>query len=185
VTGTSTRPPGPERGPVLVLVGPMGSGKTAVGASLARRWGVSMRDTDHDIEDGTGLRVAEIFATHGEEAFRDLEHRTVVQALATHDGVLALGGGAVVRADTRAALAEYVARGGRVLLLDVDADVALGRVGHDPNRPLLTGDARERWEALLEARRAWYEEVATLRVPAGGRSAAHVATQVERLLAAR
>jgi shikimate kinase/3-dehydroquinate synthase len=178
------RPVGPERGPVLVLVGPMGSGKTAVGASLARRWGVTMRDTDHDIEQSTGLRVAEIFETQGEDGFRDLEHRVVVQALATHDGVLALGGGAVVRADTRAALAEYAARGGRVVLLEVDADVALGRVGHDANRPLLAGDARGRWEALLEQRRAWYEEVATLRVRSGGRSAAHVAQQVERLLTA-
>lgn len=179
------RPAGPERGPVVVLVGPMGSGKTAVGAALARRWGVSLRDTDHDIEDATGRRVVEIFAEDGEAAFRDLEHRTVVQALATHSGVLALGGGAVVRADTRAALADYAARGGAVVLLEVDADVAVARVGNDPNRPLLAGDARERWADLMAARLPLYEEVATLRVRSGGHPASQVAHQVERLLAAR
>lgn len=178
-----TRPAGPAQGPVAVLVGPMGSGKTAVGSALARRWGASLRDTDHDIEDATGRRVAEIFAEQGEDAFRELEHRTVVHALTTHDGVLALGGGAVVHPGTRAALADYVARGGHVVLLEVAPDVALARVGHDPNRPLLAGDARERWAALLEARQAWYDEVATVRVRSGAHPATQVARHVERLLA--
>jgi shikimate kinase/3-dehydroquinate synthase len=161
----------------------MGSGKSAVGAALARRWRLPMRDTDHDIEDATGLSVAELFAEHGEEAFRELEHRVVVQALTTHDGVLALGGGAVLREDSRAALAEYVAGGGHVVFLDVDVDAVLGRVGRGASRPLLAGgDPRGRWSELAAQRRPLYLEVATVRVRTGGRTLAQVASDVERRL---
>jgi shikimate kinase len=161
----------------------MGSGKSAVGGVLARRWHVALRDTDHDIEAATGQSVAAIFAEQGEEAFRDLEHRVLVQALATHDGVLALGGGAVLRADSRAALAEYVAGGGHVVFLDVDAEAVMGRVGRDASRPLLAGEPRERWSALAAQRRPLYLEVATVRVRTGGRTLAQVASEVERRLA--
>lgn len=170
-------------GPRLVLCGPMGAGKTAVGAALARRWGLTVRDTDHDVVRAAGTSVAELFATHGEARFRELEHAALVAALAEHDGVLALGGGAVLRADSRAALAQYVARGGQVVFLDVDAEAALARVGRDPGRPLLAGeDPRERWTALMTERRDLYLEVATIRVRTGGRTVAQVAADVDRRL---
>lgn len=175
-----SRPPGPERGPLVVLCGPMGSGKTAVGAVLARRWEVSLRDTDHDIVEATGLTIPELFAERGEPAFRDLEHRVVVQALVTHDGVLSLGGGAV--AQSRAALADYVARGGHVVFLDVDVDTAMARVRGDRGRPMLADDPRGRWLELMAERRPLYTEVATVRVRADGRSLARIASQIERRL---
>ncbi|MCV2396364.1 shikimate kinase [Actinotalea sp. M2MS4P-6] len=177
-----TRPSGPEQGPLAVLCGPMGSGKSAVGGTLARRWGVRLRDTDHDVEAAAGCTIREVFAEHGEEGFRDLEHQALVRALAGHDGVLALGGGAVLRADSRAALAEYVARGGHVVFLDVDVDHAMERVGRDRSRPLLAEDPRARWSALMAERRPVYLEVATDRVRTGGRSLGQVAAEIERRL---
>jgi shikimate kinase len=179
-----TRPTGPERGPLVVLCGPMGSGKTAVGSALARRWGVSVRDTDHDIVEATGLTIPELFDERGEAGFRELEHRVVAQALVTHAGVLALGGGAVVLPESRAVLADYVARGGHVVFLDVDVETAMARVGGDRGRPLLSGDPRGRWTALMAERRPLYTEVATVRVRADGRSPAKLASQIERRLEA-
>ncbi len=173
----------PLRGPAVVLCGPMGSGKSAVGGVLARRWHVPLRDTDHDVEKATGHSVAAIFAEQGEDTFRDLEHQVLVEALAVHDGVLALGGGAVLREDSRAALAEYVAGGGHVVFLDVDVDAVLGRVGRDASRPLLAGEPRERWSALAAQRRPLYLAVSTLRVRTGGRTLAQVASDIEHRLA--
>ncbi len=175
-----SRPAGPEHGPLVVLCGPMGSGKTAVGSVLARRWGVLLRDTDHDIVEATGLTIPELFAERGEPGFRELEHRVVVQALATHDGVLALGGGAV--AQSRAALADYVDRGGHVVFLDVDVDTAMARVRGDRGRPMLADDPRGRWLELMAERRPLYVEVATVRVRGDGRSLARLASQIERRL---
>lgn len=164
----------------MVLCGPMGSGKTAVGSALARRWEVSLRDTDHDIVEATGQSIPELFAERGEAGFRELERRVVVQALVTHDGVLALGGGAV--AESREALADYVARGGHVVFLDVDVDTAMMRVRGDVGRPMLADDPRGRWIALMAERRPLYDEVATVRVRADGRSLARLASQIERRL---
>ncbi|MFB9956207.1 shikimate kinase [Cellulomonas denverensis] len=87
-----TPPPAPDRGPLVVLIGPMGSGKTAIGRALSRRWDVPLRDTDVDIEEHAGTTIADIFLHQGEQAFRDLEHQIVAAALDEHRGVLALGG---------------------------------------------------------------------------------------------
>lgn len=176
------RPPLPAHGPLVVLCGPMGSGKTTVGRALARRWAVGLRDTDADVEERVGADVAEIFRTRGEEAFRALEHEAVAAALAEHRGVLALGGGAVLREDTRRDLAAYAADGGVVVFLDVSLEHAAPRVGLDASRPLLQGDPRRRWADLMAQRRATYEAVATLRVPTDGRTAGEVAGEIERRL---
>ena len=85
--------------PRLVLVGPPASGKTTVGTALARTLAVPFRDTDHDIEVATGSSVADLFVTEGETYFRALEAQAAARALAEHDGVLALGGGAVTSAE--------------------------------------------------------------------------------------
>jgi shikimate kinase len=87
--------------PRVVLVGPMGAGKTTVAGLLGEAWGVPVRDTDADIEASTGRTIADLFVESGEEHFRDLEAAAVAAALAEHDGVLALGGGSVLRAETR------------------------------------------------------------------------------------
>lgn len=169
-------------GPRVVLCGPMGSGKSAVGSALARRWRVAVRDTDADVERRSGRSVAAIFAEDGEERFRALEHEAVLAALGEHTGVLALGGGAVLHEGTRLALERYVAGGGAVVFLDVSADVAARRIGRGASRPLLAGDPRQRWVEIMDARRGAYEAVSTVRVLTDGLTPAAVASEVERRL---
>jgi shikimate kinase len=93
--------------PRVVLVGAMGAGKTTVAGLLAEAWGLPARDTDADIVATDGRSIADIFVESGEDEFRALERAAVAEALATHDGVLALGGGAVLDPATRALLADH------------------------------------------------------------------------------
>jgi shikimate kinase len=170
-------------GPRVVLVGPMGAGKTSVGELLAKGWGVDLRDTDRDVEDAEGRPISEIFVDQGEGYFRERERAAVAEALSTHDGVLALGGGAVLDPSTRDAL-----RGHLVVFLQVGLSDAVKRVGLGTARPLLLGNVRARVKALLDERLPVYREVATVTVQTDGRSAGEVAAevreQVERLEAA-
>jgi shikimate kinase len=164
---------GPMTGPLVVLVGPMGVGKSTVGQLLAKELGVGYRDTDDDIVAEQGRTIADIFATDGEPHFRALEKQAVRRALAEHDGVLALGGGAILDADTRALLA-----GHPVVHLSMEAEEAARRTGLNTARPLLAVDPQERWRALTEARRPLYTEVARAMVPTDGRTPAEVARAV-------
>jgi shikimate kinase len=168
---------GLDHGPVVVLVGPMGAGKTTVGRLLARRWGVTIRDTDHDVEATAGRSISDLFVESGEAAFRAMEREAVVLALKEHDGVLALGGGAVLDPATRADLADCT-----VVFLRVGLSDAVKRVGLGSSRPLLLGNVRGRIKALLDERTPIYEEVATLVVDTDGRSAADVAAEIEERL---
>jgi shikimate kinase len=164
---------------VVVLIGPMGAGKTTVAELLAARWGVQMRDTDHDVEASAGKEIAEIFLDDGEEHFRALERAAVTEALSGHRGVLALGGGAVLDASTRAAL-----RGHRVVFLRVGLSDAVKRVGLGVGRPLVLGNVRARIKAMLDERLPVYTEVAAFTVDTDGRSAAEVAADVASLVEA-
>lgn len=152
-------------GPLVVLVGPMGVGKSTVGRLLAERLGAGYRDTDDDIVAEQGRSVAEIFVDEGESAFRAIEKQAVRRALAGHDGVLALGGGAVLDADTRALLA-----GQRVVYLSMDVEEAVRRTGLNAARPLLAVNPRKQWRELMEARRHLYEGIATAVVATDGRT---------------
>lgn len=156
--------------PAVVLVGPMGVGKSTVGRLLAERLGVGYRDTDDDIVAAEGRTIAEIFVDEGEAAFRALEKAAVRAALAEHRGVVALGGGAVLDADTRASLA-----GQRVLYLSMEVEEAVKRTGLNVARPLLAVNPRKQWRELMEARRHLYEEVATAVVATDGRTPEEVA----------
>ncbi|GAB4085466.1 shikimate kinase [Myceligenerans cantabricum] len=165
-------------GPVLVLIGPPGSGKSKLGRILAHGLGLDVRDTDHDIEERAGKPVPEIFVDDGEPAFRALEREAVAAALAGHDGVLSLGGGSVMDEATEEALTAYAERGGRVVFLDVTLAVAAPRVGMNRARPLLLGNPRQRWQALMDARRPTYERLATLRIESTERPAPEAAADV-------
>jgi shikimate kinase len=151
--------------PLIVLVGPMGVGKSTVGRFLAERLGTAYRDTDDDIVAAEGRTIAEIFVEEGEEAFREIEKQAVHRALAEHDGVLALGGGAILDADTRALLS-----GLRVVYLSMDVEEAVKRTGLNAARPLLAVNPRRQWRELMEARRHLYEGIATAVVPTDGRT---------------
>ena len=156
-----------------VLVGPMGAGKSTVAGLLGDRWGLPVRDTDDDIVAAEGRSIAEIFVDSGEERFRALEAAAVADALATHDGVLAVGGGAVLDPNTRALLT-----GHRVVFLRVGLTDAVKRVGLGTSRPLLLGNVRARIKALLDERTPIYESVATLVVDTDGRTPEEVADEV-------
>ncbi len=164
-------------GPRVVLVGPMGAGKTTVGRALAARWGLTVRDTDADVEAAAGKPVSEIFVDDGEPHFRALEKAAVAAALDEHDGVLSLGGGAVLDPDTRALLA-----GHRVVFLRVGLADAVKRVGLGTSRPLLLGNVRARVKQLLDERAPLYEQVATVVVDTDGRRPEEVADDIDRLV---
>ncbi len=166
--------------PRVVLVGPMGAGKSTVGALLAQRWGVALRDTDHDVEASAGKQISEIFVDDGEERFRALERAAVAEALGTHDGVLALGGGSVLDPDTRADLASQL-----VVFLRVGLADAVRRVGLGVGRPLLLGNVRSRIKVLLDERQPVYESVADVTVDTDGRGPDEVADEVARLVEGR
>jgi shikimate kinase len=153
-----------------------------VGRALARHWGTQFRDTDDDVVASAGKTIADIFLHQGEDAFRQLEHEAVARALVEHRGVLALGGGSVLREDTRAVLAEYVAGGGIVVFLDVSIEYAAPRVGLDNSRPLLMGDPQQRWIDIMVERRPVYESVATIRTLTDGSTPSEVAHEIERRL---
>jgi shikimate kinase len=163
--------------PAAVIVGPPGAGKTTVGRLVAERRGLPFRDTDDDVERSAGESVADIFLVHGEERFRELEAAAVRDALTGHDGILALGGGAVVNPTTREGLREH-----HVVFLEVGLADAAGRVGLNRDRPLLMGNPRAVLKRMLDERRTFYDEVASVTVPTDGRSVDDVAADVEASL---
>ena len=165
--------------PRVVLVGPMGAGKTTVGALLADAWGVTARDTDADVEALEGRAISDIFVDSGEAHFRDLERKAVAEALATHDGVLSLGGGAVLDPATRELLAGHT-----VVFLRVGLSEAVKRVGLGSARPAA---ARQRPRAgsrrCSTSATPIYESVATLTVDTDGARPTEVAAEIVAALA--
>lgn len=162
----------PVTRPRVVLVGPPGSGKTTVGRALARRLHVPFRDVDADIEAAVGKTISEIFTEDGESAFRALEERYVATAVAEHDGVLALGGGAILSTRTREILRDHT-----VVFLNVGMVEGVRRTGLATNRPLLAGvNPRATFKALLDARLPLYREVAVAEIATDGREIEDIVT---------
>lgn len=164
--------------PKAVLVGLPGSGKSTIGRRLAKALDLTMLDTDAAIEETTGRTIADIFATDGEAEFRRIEEEVIRSALATHDGVLSLGGGAVTTPGVRAALAGHT-----VVYLEISAAEGVRRTGGSTVRPLLAGpDRAEKFRALMSERVPLYRRVATMRINTNRRNpGAVVRTIVTRL----
>jgi shikimate kinase len=158
VASTEGAPAASSTRPVVVLVGPPGSGKSTVGRALARATGLAFRDTDVDIEAKAGKPIPDIFVIDGEPVFRAMETDAVIAALSSHGGILSLGGGSVLAEKNRAALAGHA-----VVFLSVTMPTGVKRTGLASNRPLLAGvNPRATYKALLDARLGLYQEVATL-----------------------
>jgi shikimate kinase len=146
--------------PRFVVVGPPGAGKTTISVLLAGRLDLPFRDVDDDIVALAGKPISEIFTDDGEPVFRAMEEEAVAKALVEHEGVLALGGGAVLSATTRERLRDHT-----VVFLNVGMAEGERRTGLSSARPLLSGvNPRATFKALLDARLPLYREVATIEV---------------------
>lgn len=160
--------------PYAVLVGPPGAGKSTIGRRVAAALGLDLLDTDVAIERRTGRTIADIFGQDGEPGFRQIEEEVVADALASHSGIVSLGGGSVLSERTRALLMPVT-----VVYLEISVAEGLRRTGANSARPLLAGsDPRSKYQNLMRIRRPLYRSVATVRVRTDGRSPARVVGQV-------
>jgi len=162
--------------PLLVLIGPPGAGKSAVGPLLADRLGVEFRDTDAEVGAAAGKEVSDIFIENGEEAFRELERSAVTTALGAlrgRGGVLALGSGAVLDAGVQAML-----DGLPVVYLSAEFSTVARRIGLDRPRVVVPGNPRGRLRAMLDERDAIYQRLAAVTVPTDGLDPDEVADQI-------
>jgi shikimate kinase len=160
-------------GPLAILIGPPGAGKTSVGAELAARLGVAFLDTDTAVEAAAGKPVSDIFIDDGEEAFRELERAAVAAAVGGQAGVVGLGGGAVLDPGTQQLLT-----GRPVVYLAASFGELAKRVGMDRPRPLLIGNPRTQLKALLDKRLPIYAGLAWLTVDTDGREPDEIAGQI-------
>jgi shikimate kinase len=148
----------------LALVGLPGSGKTTVGRQLARRLGLRFDDSDHVIEQRVGCSIRDFFAREGEDAFRDVEESVILELTQGGPGVLATGGGAVLRPANRQRLRDA----GQVVYLRSSPEELIKRLRHDRNRPLLqVADPMAKLRSLYEERDPLYRETAHFVIETG------------------
>jgi shikimate kinase len=161
----------------IVLIGPPGAGKSTVGPLLAARLGVGFRDTDADVAAAAGQPVGDIFVERGEQAFRELEREAATSALQGHDGVLALGSGAVLDEATRQKLKDLP-----VVYLAADFGTVARRTGMDRPRVVVPGNPRGRLRAMLDERAPLYEGLATVTVHTDDQDPEEIAEQIARAI---
>jgi shikimate kinase len=168
--------------PNLVLVGPMGAGKTTIGKRLALRLGLAFVDADHRLEELTGAPVPLIFECEGEAGFRARESALIAELCAGNGQLIATGGGAVLSADNRRCLREH----GYVVYLQVSVAQQLQRLARDRSRPLLaSGDKQEKLAALAKVREPLYLELADLVFDSDGAPLANAAERLAGLIEAQ
>ena len=166
--------------PVAILIGPPGAGKSTVGPLVADLLGAEFLDTDSVVEEMAGKPVGDIFVSDGEAVFRELERTAVARTVATHPGILALGGGAVMDPGTRELLA-----GQRMIYLETGFAAAAHRAGLDAPRPLLIGNPRARMRELLAERLPVYEGLAWVTVTTDDRAPQDIADEIAATVTAR
>ena len=165
--------------PRVILIGPMGSGKTTIGKSLASKLSIEFRDTDAVIEQQEQKSVSQIFIDEGEEAFRLIEKAVLRQELLTDETVLALGGGAPMSIDAQSALRAIKSH---VIYLDISLANVAPRIGFNRDRPLLLNNPRGQWQSLMEARRPIYESIADTVIDVNKRSQSEIVNQILEVL---
>ena len=165
--------------PQVILIGPPGAGKTSVGKALGQRLSAEFADTDALIEKESGMSVSDIFTDKGEPFFRELEREIVLRELSSFDGVLALGGGAVINIEVEEALRNS---SDPVCFLDVSLASAAPRIGFNRDRPLLLGNPRAKWQELMNLRRPIYEALATLTVSTDSGTPSQIAQEISDIL---
>jgi len=161
--------------PRLILIGPMGSGKTTIGKLMANKLNVPFRDTDEVIVAQTGKSVSEIFLEEGEDAFRLLEKAVLRQELLSDDTVLALGGGAPISIDAQSALRAIASP---VIYFDISLASVAPRIGFNRDRPLLLSNPRGQWETLMQERRPIYEAIADKVIDVNGKSVDDIVKEI-------
>jgi shikimate kinase len=161
--------------PRVILIGPMGSGKTTIGQLVANNLGIAFRDTDHVIEEKSGKSVSDIFLEEGEDEFRILEKKVLREELLSDDTVLALGGGAPISVDAQSALRAIASP---VIYLDISLATVAPRIGFNRDRPLLLNNPRGQWQTLMEARRPIYESIADTVIDVNDKSESEIAALI-------
>ena len=159
--------------PRVILIGPMGSGKTTIGSLLAEKLGLAFRDTDHLIEEQEEKPVSQIFLDQGEDVFRAIEKKVLRDELLTDGTVLSLGGGAPISIDAQSALR---AISSYIIFLDISLSTVVPRIGFNRDRPLLLNNPRGQWQSLMEARRPIYEALADVAINVDDKSEEEIVT---------
>ena len=165
--------------PRIILIGPMGSGKTTIGQLIAKRLDIAFRDTDQVVEEETGRTVSDIFLEDGEDAFRLLEKSVLRNELLSDGTVLALGGGAPISMDAQSALRAIASP---VVYLDISLATVAPRIGFNRDRPLLLHNPRGQWQTLMEARRPIYESIADTVIDVNTKSETEIVDEILEVL---